>query len=84
MSIPVHELQENCSRDRKKCLIKDGHSTKCNRNERKYRNKQFLHRIRKMCKDIKKKVKSFLKDNTDPIPHLHPCINLIKVLCFLY
>ena len=25
------------------------------------------------CVKIKKKVKSFLKDNTEPIPHLHPC-----------
>ena len=57
-----------------KCLIKDGHRTKWNTNERKYRNKHFLHRRRKMCENIfLKKVKSFLKDNTDPIPHLHPC-----------
>ena len=36
-----------------KCLIKDGHITKCNRKERKYRNKQFLHWKGKMCERMK-------------------------------
>ena len=36
----------------------------------------FLHRRRKMCEHIIKKVKSFVKNNTDPIPHLHPCTSI--------
>ena len=54
-----------------KCMF-DGfiHSTKCNKKEEIYKDKQFLHGRRKMCERMKILIRYF-KDNTDRIPHLH-------------
>ena len=52
------------------CLIRDGHTTTCNRKERKYRIKQFFSIEEGKCVNVWKIMNWIIKNNTNHFPHL--------------